>query len=288
MVLESLISPVKAEQKPFRLVFYGILYSSIATMLSLWIFRDQSSLIMVFLTVMATIPLIYSTLKMEESKDESIISEKRILKEHWKVLSYFMYLFVGFLISFSLWYILLPSNSVETLFSTQISTIKSINSNMLSITIPSGSFVQQDILYKIIDNNVKVLMFCILFSFFYGAGAIFILTWNASVIAGAIGIYIRSNLSKVTSIFGFDQISQYFSIFSVGFLRYLAHGVFEILAYFIGALAGGLISVAVIKNDVYSKKFLHVMKDVFILIMLGIAIIVIGALVEVYITPQLF
>src|SRR3989344_4711603 len=128
MVLESLITAVKAEQKPTRLIFYGILYSSIAIILSLWIFRDQSSLVMVFLTVLAAVPLVYNTLKLEEKKDESINSERKILREHWKALSCFMYLFIGFLIAYSLWYVFLPSSSIETLFSTQISTIRNINS----------------------------------------------------------------------------------------------------------------------------------------------------------------
>src|SRR3989338_10207060 len=104
MVLESLTSPARAERKPSHLIFYGILYSSIAIILSLWIFREQSSLIMVFLTVLATIPLIYNTLKIEEKKDEGNYNERRILREHWKALSYFMYLFIGFVIAFSLWY----------------------------------------------------------------------------------------------------------------------------------------------------------------------------------------
>ncbi|MBS3095312.1 stage II sporulation protein M, partial [Candidatus Woesearchaeota archaeon] len=171
---------------------------------------------------------------------------------------------------------------------TQISTIKNINSNLIKVNLPSGSFTQQEILYKIVDNNIRVLMFSILFSFFYGAGSIFILTWNASVIAGAVGIYIRTNLSKISSIFGLTQISNYFSIFSIGFMRYLTHGVFEILAYFIGALAGGIISIAVIKNDIYSKRFMHIMKDVFLLMVLAVVIVFLGALVEVYITPRLF
>jgi len=90
MVLESLTSPARAERKPSHLIFYGILYASVAIILSLWIFREQSSLIMVFLTVLASIPLIYNTLKLEERKDETIQNEKRLLKEHWKDLSYFM------------------------------------------------------------------------------------------------------------------------------------------------------------------------------------------------------
>ena len=43
---------------------------------------------------------------------------------------------------------------------------------------------------EIFINNMGVLFLCIIFSFLYGAGAIFILTWNASVIAAAIGSFI--------------------------------------------------------------------------------------------------
>ena len=68
MVLESLISPKKAEGKPLELFFIGLIYSSVAMFLSLWIFKDQASLVMVFLTVLAAIPLTYNTMKYEEKK----------------------------------------------------------------------------------------------------------------------------------------------------------------------------------------------------------------------------
>ena len=69
MVLESLINPFKAERKPWEMFFIGFLYSSVGIALSLWIFKDQASLIMVFLTVMACIPVVYNTIKYEEKKD---------------------------------------------------------------------------------------------------------------------------------------------------------------------------------------------------------------------------
>ena len=69
MVIESLIDPRKAEGKPWEMFFLGLLYASIAVFLSLWIFRDYSSLVMVFLTVFASIPVVYSLISMEERKD---------------------------------------------------------------------------------------------------------------------------------------------------------------------------------------------------------------------------
>ena len=66
MVLESFISPEGAERRPFELFFIGFFYASVAVLLSIWIFKQHSSLVMVFLTVFACIPLMYNTMKQEE------------------------------------------------------------------------------------------------------------------------------------------------------------------------------------------------------------------------------
>src|SRR3989338_6269620 len=91
MVLESLLNPLKAEGKPWEMFFIGFLYSSVAILLSMWIFRDQTSLVMEFLTVMACIPIVYNTMKLEESKDISILEERMLIKEHNTAIAFFMF-----------------------------------------------------------------------------------------------------------------------------------------------------------------------------------------------------
>ncbi len=282
MVLESLIGPKSAEARPRRMFFFGLLYSSIAVILALWIFKEQASLIMVFLTVFACIPLVYKTMKVEEEKDDKIIKESVLLKEHGKAISYLMFLFFGFIIAFSIWYVFLPAELIQNLFASQLQTIKAINSNVI------GNVLGGEFLFQIFSNNFKVLLFSVFFSFFYGAGAIFILTWNASVISAAVGTFIRNNLSAYASAVGLSKVAGYFHIFSVGILKYMTHGVFEIIAYFIGGLAGGIISVAVIRHEVDSREFRHVLKDSLDLIFIAIVFLVVAALVEVYVTPSLF
>ena len=291
MVLESLTNPFRAEKRPYNLFFYGVLYSSVAILLSLWIFKEEASLIMVFLTVLASTPLVYNTIKYEEEKDKKSVKELPLLKEHAKALSLFVFLFLGMLFAFSMWFIFLPQEATETSFRTQIATINSINAKVLgnsllsaTSSISSGS----DLVAKIFFNNLKVLIFCILFALFYGAGAIFILTWNASVISAAIGSFIRNNLSIYANELGFAKIGGYFHIFSLGLLKYLIHGIPEILAYFMGGLAGGIISVAIIKHDLMSKNFKKITYDSVDLLLLSIVILFVAALLEVYITPILF
>lgn len=68
MVLETIINPITAERKPWEMFFIGLVYSSIAILLSFWIFHEHTSLVMVFLTTMACVPLVYNVIKLEEKK----------------------------------------------------------------------------------------------------------------------------------------------------------------------------------------------------------------------------
>ena len=153
----------------------------------------------------------------------------------------------------------------------------------------SGNAYQQFSTFsKILFNNIKVLSFAVLFAFVYGAGAIFILTWNASVIGTAIGSFIRSNLSQYAGLLGFEKFSSYFNVVSIGLLRYILHGIPEILAYFYGGLAGGIISVAIIKKHYKDEKFSHILFDISELLIISISFLLVAAFIEVYITPILF
>ncbi|PIN87265.1 hypothetical protein COV19_00665 [Candidatus Woesearchaeota archaeon CG10_big_fil_rev_8_21_14_0_10_44_13] len=283
MVLESLTTPYKAEKHPWEMFFIGMIYTSVAIFISLQIFETMSGLISVFLTVMASIPIVYSTIKFEEQKDLTDMKERTLLKEHSKALTLFIFLFMGIMIAYSLWYIFLPVDNVHNLFSIQIATIKSINTNVVT-----GASSNPEYFMKIFTNNVKVLIFCTLFSFFYGAGAIFILTWNASVISVAIGTFFRNHISVYADAVGLHKVGGYFHIFSLSIMKYMIHGLPEILSYFVAGLAGGIISVAVVRHDFRSKNFEKIILDSADLILISFLILVIGAVLEVYVTPALF
>jgi len=288
MVLEALLNPFKAETHPKRMFFVGFLYTSVAILLSLWIFQQHASLVMVFFTVLASTPLIYNTVRYEEKKDIGDMPEKSLLKEHSKAISFFMYLFLGITLSCTLWYIFAPSTMLTNLFGIQTKTIIDINSSVIKFG--STGFVMQFVkaFSRIFFNNLKVLIFCILFSFIYGMGSLFILTWNASVIGVAIGNFIRSGIAKIDTALGFSSLANYFQIVSVGLLRYAVHGVPEILAYFTAGLAGGIISIAVIKHDFGTRKFEKIILDSSDLLLISFGLLFLAALLEVFITPLLF
>jgi uncharacterized membrane protein SpoIIM required for sporulation len=273
MVLELLINPKKATGKPWEMFFIGFVYSFIAAFLALWIFKNYVSIVMITITIIASIPIVRNVISQEEEKDEVIKQEKKLLKEHGKAIMVLVYLFLGFTASFTMLYIFMPSVIVEKMFSAQLETI-------ITIQNPTGSFISSlGIVSKIFSNNIKILLFCITFSFFYGAGAIFILTWNASVMATAIGAFIRNNLFHAKGVF------DYFQVTTVGLLKYTLHGIPEIAAYFIAALASSMISFALMKHKFMDKNFKKVLKDIISLMGIAVIILIIAAFIEVFITP---
>lgn len=284
-MLEMLISPQKAERSPWELFFVGIFYASLSILLVHWIFAKDavlsaySGILIVTFTVMFSMPFIYYTIRFEESK----ITEQRgtfsLLKEHRRAIFAFLWLFLGFVVAFSFWYILLPSNvgfkaQVETYcMINQPSNFESCTNKFTKDSVITGNLgASTERLLMIFSNNVYVLIFTLLFSLIFGAGVIFVLAWNASVIAAAIGIFSNSD----------------FRMFPLGILRFMIHGLAEIAAYFIVALAGGMISVAVIKREAGTSKFWEILQDSINLIIVSIAVLFAAALIEVYITPLFF
>jgi len=284
MVLESLLNPAMAEKQKYKMMLFGFGITLIAALLAYFVFETHASMVSIFFVALAATPLMYSIIKFEEEKDLQDESEQLLLQEHSKALGAFMYLFLGITLGITLLYVILPWDTVGTLFQAQTDTLKNIRGGITGM----GVSEQMNVFSKIFFNNVKVLIFAILFSFVFGAGAIFVLAWNASVIGTAIGNFIRGNLALYSELIGLDKAAKYFHVISVGLLKYIIHGVPEILGYFVGALAGGIISVAIIKHDFGSSKFEHIVLDTADLLFISIGLLFLAAVLEVWVTPMIF
>lgn len=284
MVLEAILNPTIAEKDKYKMMFLGFSLTIVGAILSFFVFEAHASMVTIFLVALAATPLMYSIIKYEEEKDLQDIGEKILLEEHSKALGAFMYLFLGITVGIIVMYLVLPWETVGTLFSAQTDTLKNIRGGITGMS----AVEEMNIFSKIFFNNVKVLLFSILFSFVFGAGAIFVLAWNASVIGTAIGNFIRGNLALYSELIGLDKAAKYFHVISIGLFRYVIHGIPEILAYFVGALAGGIISVAIIKHDFGSVKFEHIVLDAADLLFISIGLLFLAAVLEVWVTPAIF
>ena len=282
-MLESMFNPRRLEKGPWKMLFIGIRYASLSLILVKWFFGKDvvlsgySGIIVITFCVMLILPFMYFIIREEEAEDEEVFGSLGVWKIHKDAIYSFLWLFLGFIIAFSFWYIILQDSN---LFNAQIETFCRINSpgNIEScvkgydFTKGTGAAVKEIRLLSIIENNVYVMIFTLILSLIFGAGAIFVLAWNASVIATAISIFAQNKISDIPS----------------GILRYMIHGFPEIAAYFIAALAGGIFGVGVLRNGIKDKRFLHVLENTAVLLFIALAILVIAAVVEVYLTPLIF
>ena len=284
-MLETLINPSEAEKGPWKMFFIGLLYGSLALILVHFFFAQDylakySGLIVVTFCVMFTLPFMYYLIRQEEKSDEQVETLLGIWKVHSDAVFALMWLFLGFVIAFAIWNIILAD---PNLLNAQIGTYCSINSpgqvdsciQKYSITgnsIATGDATSGIRFLSILQNNIYVMIFTLIFSFIFGAGAIFVLAWNASVISAAISIFTKYQINQIP----------------LGFARYMIHGIPEIGAYFITALAGGIFGVSAIRNGIKSKTFFRVVENSIILLFISIAILIFAAIIEVYVTPTLF
>lgn len=257
MVLERLVSLRDALRSPWWVFVIGGIVSVTCLFVSFLIFPSSVGLYATFFITLAMTPFIANLTNYEEFKEEEFIEKKlkqNLLQRHREVLIFYAAFFSGMIISLSIIFLVLPSNMVETLFSNQVDAINLIRGN---ITFYSN-------FEKIFINNTGVLIISFLLSFIFGSGAIFILTWNATILSTAIGLTAKSIGGAIA--------------LPLAILFYFPHGSLEILAYFIGAIAGGIVSVALTRR--HTKWLSVVLKDSFILMGIAFFILFLAALIE--------
>lgn len=264
-MLEILFNSKKAERHVIEVAFVALFYSSISILVGSWIFPEYSSLIAVFFTVASCLYVTQGAIRREETKQQ-FLEEKSLLKEHAKALKLFLAIFIGIVISFSIWTYALPVEKSAELFSVQKSVLEGIRGQV------TGDAISDSTLFKIIfNNNLKVLFVSFIIALIYGAGAIFVLTWNASIMGYVIGSIVKEH----------GLLS-----YPVAVVKYFLHGIPEMLSYFIVILAGGMVYASMIKGDFFQEmKSRRTLKDVAILIGCALVIMTFAVVVEVWVSP---
>lgn len=262
MVLETIMSIRDAIKNPWHMVIFGAIISLVSLGVAYLVFPQYLGILTVFLITIISAPFMFNLLKYEEAREEIEVEKVSFVQrinpisafsrqsETFVIYSAF---FAGMVIALSLAFVVLPQNFVSELFNEQISQIGKINLIL-------GGATFGDTFGKIVQNNLVVMAVAFVFALLFGIGAIFILAWNASVLAAAIGIVTKS--SGVTD----------------ALVTFLPHGVFEIAAYFVAGIAGGIISVAISKRG--SKDFGLVVGDMVVLMVLSVALVIVGAYIE--------
>lgn len=257
MVLEKIVSIREAIRRPWWMFIIGGIVSVICLFISLLVFPHSIGMFTAFLITFAMTPFMINLITYEEAKEEELIERRKevnLFQAHKEILLVYSAFFSGMILFMSIIFLMLPEDTVQKLFEDQISEINLIR----------GSAVFANTLQRIIFNNIGVLLLAFLLSFLFGAGAIFILSWNASVLATAIGLTAKT----IGGVKGLP----------LALMLYFPHGSLEILAYFIGGIAGGLVSAAITRRK--SKWFWFVVKDSIIFLLIAVIILIGAGLIE--------
>jgi uncharacterized membrane protein SpoIIM required for sporulation len=269
IMLEYILDPGKAARSPILVAIVAIIFSLTAVFLSLTLFYEFSSVLMCAFITMFFTPFFLKLFAAEEAKELTSKVDRNLLRRHVDVIKIYSAFFIGVIFILSLLFVVLPNNIQEVLFSKQVSEIKRITS------LATGNIISFDLAKIIFLNNTFVLLTTFLLSFIFGAGAVLILSWNASVIAVYAGNYINSLIAKGTQpalalMIGLPQ-----SLLSIAL-----HGIPEIIGYFFAGLAGGILSATVASTKLSFEQFRRLLADSLIFLSIGEFSIFIGAFIE--------
>ncbi len=270
MVLESILDPKKAENKPLYVLVLSVLFSLISILLAYKLFPSQSSILAVAFVTILFVPFFQRLFAVEEKRDRLAggKTQENILLRHRKIITVYSAFFIGVVITFTTVFVLYPELQKQV-FSLQTEWFRT-----QGIT---GSAVGEDVFQRYFLNNSQVMLIAFAFSLLFGAGSVFILSWNASVIA----IYLGLIVNKLIPTMG--VASAYLYGIPVGLSAILLHGIPEIMAYFFAAIAGGVLSVGILREQWMSPSFKEVVKDSLIFLVAAEFLIIIAALLEAFV-----
>jgi len=293
-MIESLIKPEVLEHKSYEMLFLAMAIGAISFILASMISKgSEAAHLMIAFCCIGMAPIMVRVITMEEQKDES---EKMgpFFGGYWAIIQTYAYYFIGIIIIVSMIFTILPEERAVQAFSAQVEELNWIRGGQARAGAGgaghvAGTFNQKKFVY-LLENNMGVLALALLFSFIFGAGAIYIITWNASIIGVLTGItakvgctgggaLIRPEIAlSPCAVQGVNNILvSYLIALPCSMLSLLPHGIFEISAYFLAGLAGGILSTVSVSNRLPSKK---VMEHTMAIIVLSMIFIVIGAVIE--------
>ncbi len=260
MVFEDLLSKI-GKRRPYS-VLLGVLYVLISYGTAKVFFAAHISIAMIFFITLLLVPSTARLITFEE-RIERKEGLRHFFKNHNILMEVFLFLFIGIFIGY-------------LIIGTYTTTAMTYQKTFLADRGIVGNIVNEKIekitqFTGIIINNISVIVVAFVLSLLYGVGALFLIVLNASVFASFV-IQFSDLVAQQTALNA--------ALFSLHFIP-------EVFGFLLAAIAGGVISKAIVKERVGTGPFQNVVKDATVLLLLSIAVILLAALLEAFGTPFL-
>lgn len=279
MVVEEFFKARWVERRPIYSLFIGIFITLISFFTSYLLFKNTPSFIgisTILFTVILVVPLVNKLFDIEERIE--VKERLSFFKKHEHIIDFFIYFFIGvFIVLFEIAII----SQQFVVSQEQIYNIKPVIEESKGLPPPPTIGSESDEVIRLFRNNIYVMLISFILSLFYGAGALFLITLNASIFASALVKVIKANLPNI------GLLSTYsFTLCNLGIMFF--HMIPEVSGYLLSAIAGGVLSHAFLRERLGSKNFKIVLKDSIILLVIAVAVIFIAAVIESKISKKLF
>ena len=277
MVLEHLFPEDWLEQKGRYAFILGVGYSVIAILIASILFPSDPALVAVAFTSMLLLPELYKIFSIEERQEsmEKHMSMGALWRDDIEIVRIYVFLFLGILLTYSIGTMLLPGLQTNDLFREQLEIRlgEGFAGHAIAGSVFGSSFFR--LFFELLSNNFLVLIACFILALLTGDGAIFLITWNASVWGTIFGFTAKTAAS-------FSGQSPFY-VFGLIMMVVFPHMMLEAMSYFLAAISGSVISKDVILEEFASERFMEVFGFNLYLLVFGLIFLVLGALVEAFV-----
>lgn len=265
MVLEQFIDKKWVLSHFYFVFFLSSLFVFVAYLVSELFFPGESAATILLSAILLT-PSLHHLIIIEE-KIESLGS-KEFWRKHKTIFKCYLGAFLGILAGFLALGLVNPAalhyQSVQL-------ELEHLNQNNINDFIHGTYSPTVSIALSVFTHNLQFLLLGFAISIFYGAGAVFLIVYNASFFAS----FVIGLLQRFTEGIQLSAIS-------------LFHLLPESAGFIFAAIAGATLSRALIHEKVKGQKFRNVLQNVIKMMSAAIIFLLIGAFIETYFTAQVF
>lgn len=278
MVLEYLYPLKLIERNPFFAFLLGFAYTVIGIGTALILFPEDPALVAVAFIAIMFYPTISALMKQEEEAEakRTEVGFISFFTDHQDILKVYALAFLGILLAFSFFSIVLPSLATNYIFKSQLSILYGTAGRAQQTGV---AFFNLPLLERLLSNNLSVLVLAFITAFLLGDGAIFLLAWNASVWGTIFGTIAKNAALKGASV-SWAVCKTPANCFSLIMLVVFFHMIIEAFAYMCAATAGGAASKAILKENFFSPQFKCIAINTIILIVFALIVLAVGGIVE--------
>jgi len=271
LVLEHIFPEDWLENKGRYAFILGVIYSIVGILIAGLLFPGDPALVAVAFTSLLLLPELYKIFSIEERQErmEQGVSLRAIWRDDSDIVRIYIFLFLGILLVYSVGTMLLPSFQSNNLFREQLEIRFGQGFSGDAVAFSGSLFLD------LLSNNFLVLIACFILALLSGDGAIFLITWNASVWGTIFGITAKNAAS-------FSGSSPFY-FFVIIMLVVFPHMILEGMSYFLASISGSVISKDVLLEKFASDRFLEVFSFNMYLLVFALIFLILGALVETFV-----